>query len=141
MYTARGVTEIIAKWRTLGGTPRTIERALLIALALVGGLLGDAGPPLLPWAIFNEQYLGLFLGLGLAPVFLSVKARPQAPPDVVPWYDWILVVASLVVGGYVAILYPTIAYELGLLTWDKSLLGGPSSCSCWRPCAAWPAGR
>ena len=118
------MTEIIAKWRTLGGTPRTIERALLVALALVGGIWATQLHHYLPWAIFNEQYLGLFLGLGLAPVFLAVKARPQAPPDVVPWYDWILVGASLVVGGYVAILYPTIAYELGLLTWDKVLLGG-----------------
>jgi TRAP transporter 4TM/12TM fusion protein len=117
------VTEIIARFRTLDGTARTVERALLIALTVVGAAWATQIHHRLPWAFFNEQYLGLFLALGLAPVFLSVRASPQGPIDRVPWYDWLGVVGALLVGGYVMILYPTIAYTLGILTWDKVLLG------------------
>jgi TRAP-type uncharacterized transport system fused permease subunit len=42
----------------------------------------------------------------------------------VPWYDWLACAGALVIGGYVMVLYPTIAYTLGILSWDKLLLGG-----------------
>jgi TRAP transporter 4TM/12TM fusion protein len=89
----------------------------------VGGAWATQLQHRLPWAFFNEQYLGLFLGLGLAPVFLCVRAGPRAPHDRVPWYDWAACAGALVAGGYVALRYPTIAYSLGTLTWDKVSLG------------------
>jgi len=117
------VTEVIAKFRTLDGPARTVERLLLFTLTLVGGAWATQLQHYLPWAVFNEQYLGLFLGLGLAPVFLCVRAGARAPNDRVPWYDWAGCAAALVVGGHVALRYPTIAYSLGTLTWDKVSLG------------------
>ncbi|HSF05248.1 MAG TPA: TRAP transporter fused permease subunit [Methylomirabilota bacterium] len=117
------MTEFIVKFRTLSGTPRTLERAALVLLTLVGGAWATKLQHYLPGAIFNEQYLGLFLGLGLAPVFICMRAGPRAPVDRVPWYDWLCAVAALMVGLYVAVFYPTIAYTLGIITWDKLLLG------------------
>ncbi|MBI4629113.1 MAG: TRAP transporter fused permease subunit [Candidatus Rokubacteria bacterium] len=117
------MTEVIAKFRTLDGPARTVERLLLFTLTLVGGAWATQLQHRLPWAVFNEQYLGLFLGLGLAPVFLCVRAGPRAPNDRVPWYDWAGCAGALVVGGHVALRYPTIAYALGTLTWDKVSLG------------------
>ncbi|MBI2494669.1 MAG: hypothetical protein HYV94_21575, partial [Candidatus Rokubacteria bacterium] len=117
------MTEVIAKFRTLDGPARTVERLLLFTLTLVGGAWATQLQHYLPWAVFNEQYLGLFLGLGLAPVFLCVRAGPRAPNDRVPWYDWAGCAGALVVGGHVALRYPTIAYALGTLTWDKVSLG------------------
>jgi TRAP transporter 4TM/12TM fusion protein len=117
------VTEVIAKFRTLGGTARRVERGLLIVLTLVGAAWATQWHHALPWTFFNEQYLGLFLALGLAPVFLGVRASSRAPVDAVPWYDWLGAAASLVAGAYVMVLYPRIAYTLGILTWDKVLLG------------------
>ena len=73
----------------------------------------------LPVALFNEQYLGLFLGLGLAGVFIVVKAHPAAPHDRVPWYDWTAAAAGLGVGLYIAVLYPAMSYSLASLTWDR----------------------
>jgi len=73
----------------------------------------------LPVALFNEQYLGLFLGLGLAGVFIVVKAHPAAPHDRVPWYDWAAAAAALGVGLYITILYPSLSYSLASLSWDR----------------------
>jgi TRAP transporter 4TM/12TM fusion protein len=117
------VTEIIARFRQLDGGARLVERSLLTALAIVGGLWATQIHHYLPFAFFNEQYLGVFLALGLAPVFVCVRAGGRASLDRVPWYDWVLTAGALVVGGYVAAFYPTIAYTLGIITWDKLLLG------------------
>ena len=116
------MTEVIAKFRTLDGPARAVERVLLLGLTTVGGLWATQVHHDLPFAFFNEQYLGAFLGLGLAPVFLCTRAGPRAPQTRVPWYDWLLAAGALAAGGYVAVMYPTIAYSLGIITWDKLLL-------------------
>src|SRR5205809_2233572 len=118
------MTEVIAKFRQLGGAARVIERVLLVLLAAAGSLWATQVHHSLPFAFFNEQYLGLFLALGLAPVFLVVRAPPRAPMDRVPWYDWLGCAGALAVGGYVTVLYPSIAYSLSALSWDRLLLGG-----------------
>src|SRR5919197_1285844 len=118
------MTEVIARFRRLGGAARAVERTLLVALALAGSLWAAQVHHYFPFAFFNEQYLGLFLGLGLAPVFLAVRATAWGPVDRVPWYDWLGCAGALAVGGYVMVFYPTIAYTLGILTWDKLVLGG-----------------
>ena len=41
-----------------------------------------------------------------------------------PWYDALLAIASLVVGLYVTIFYPTIAYRLSDLSPERWILGG-----------------
>ena len=117
------VTEVIAKFRALTGPARTLERALLTGLTLVGGAWAAQVQHALPVAFFNEQYLGLFLGLGLAPVFLAVRASPGAPSNAVPWYDWLAALGSLAAGGYIVVFYPSIAYSLAVLSWDKLALG------------------
>jgi TRAP transporter 4TM/12TM fusion protein len=118
------MTEVIAKFRTLTGPARAVERALLVTLTVVGAAWAAKIQYLSPIPFFNEQYLGLFLGLGLAPAFLCVRASSRSPIDHVPWYDWLGALLSLVVGAYVLVFYPTIAYTLGIVTWDKLLLGG-----------------
>jgi TRAP transporter 4TM/12TM fusion protein len=118
------MTEILAKFRTLGGAGRVVERALLVALAVVGSAWALQLQHFFPVAIFNEQYLGLFFALGLSPVFLVCRASSKAPNDRVPWYDWLLTAGALAAGGYVMIFYPIIAYSLGIASWDKVILGG-----------------
>ena len=113
------MTEVVTKFRTLEGPARTAERLLLLALTMVGAFWATQVHHYLPFAFFNEQYLGLFLALGLAPVFVCTRASARAPATSVPWYDWLLAAAALTVGGYVAVMYPTIAYTLGIITWDK----------------------
>jgi TRAP transporter 4TM/12TM fusion protein len=118
------VTESVSKFRRLAGPARAIERTLLTTLTLAGALWATQLHHRLPWAFFNEQFLGLFLGLALASVFVAVKGRRRESGLRVPWYDWLLAAAGLTVGGYVAVMYPTIAYRLGVLSPERSLLAG-----------------
>jgi len=97
---------------------------LLFALTLVGAAWAGELHIALGLAFFKEQYLGLFLALAVASIFLAIKARREERGDRVPWYDWILAGCGLLVGGYVTIMYPTIAYRLGVLSLDRVLLGG-----------------
>jgi TRAP transporter 4TM/12TM fusion protein len=112
-----------ARFRTLGGGARRVERALLAALALVGIGWALELPRALPFAVFKEQYLGLFLALALAAVFVAVPGRPGSAISRVPWLDWLLAGGGLAVGLYVAVRYPTLAYSLGVITPEKLALG------------------
>ncbi len=112
------------KFRSLTGTARALVRLLLSSLTILGSLWALGVHHSLPWAFFNQQYLGLFLALALASIFLGVKARAKEAGDRVPWYDWFCAAAGLVVGLYVTVFYPTIAYRLGVLSPDRWILGG-----------------
>ncbi|HEU5197705.1 MAG TPA: TRAP transporter fused permease subunit [Methylomirabilota bacterium] len=117
------MAETTSKFRQLSGGVRSVERVLLLALTLVSSAWATQIHHHLPFAFFNEQFLGVFLGLSLASVFVAVKARPREAGDRVPPLDWALSALGLVVGGYVAVMYPTIAYRLGELTPDRVGLG------------------
>ncbi len=67
----------------------------------------------LGWTIYKEQYLGLFIALFLSCVFLNTPAFKSSPRDRVPWYDWVLVIASLTVFGNVMIFYPDLVTMVG----------------------------
>ncbi|MBI2152635.1 MAG: TRAP transporter fused permease subunit [Candidatus Rokubacteria bacterium] len=112
-----------SKFRSLSGPSRAAERVLLSALTLVGALWALEAHQLFAHALFKEQYLGLFLALALGAVFLGVKSHGRSPAHRVPWYDWLLCLGGLAVGGYVVVMYPTIAYRLAVLTPDKVWLG------------------
>lgn len=111
------------RYRALTGAAKTVERGLLLALTLIGAAWASEVHHFLKIAFFKEQYLGLFLALGLAALFLVVKAK-RRDGDRVPWYDWLLAGSGLLVGGYIVIMYPTIAYRLGVLSPERWLLGG-----------------
>src|SRR5262245_64553012 len=78
------MTEVLPKFRALDGAARTTERLVLIAVTVAGAFWALGLQHQLPFALFNEQYLGLFLGLGLAGSFIVVKASSAAPHDRVP---------------------------------------------------------
>ena len=115
---------ITSKFRTLTGPSGTLLRWLLYTLTLLGAVWALEIHHHFALAFFKEQYLGLFLALGLGSIFLGVKGRRKEPGDSVPWYDWLLAGGGFLVGLYVTILYPTIAYRLGILSPDRTLLGG-----------------
>ncbi|HEY3303591.1 MAG TPA: TRAP transporter fused permease subunit [Candidatus Binatia bacterium] len=111
------------KFRSLTGPARVVDRTLLFALTLVGAAWAGELHVLLNLTFFKEQFLGLFFALGMAGVFLHVKGRIGEPGDRVPWYDWLCSAGSLLTGGYILVMYPSIAYRLGILSPERWLLG------------------
>ena len=75
----------LGKFRSLSGPENALERFLLCSLTLVGAAWAGELHVLFHIAFFKEQYLGLFLGLALPAVFLSVKARSRELGNRVPW--------------------------------------------------------
>ena len=112
------------KFRSLTGAPAKLARLLLCALTLLGALWALEIHDAFSWTFFKEQYLGLFFALVLASIFINVKARAADTDDVIPWHDWLLAIAGLTVGGYVTVMYPIIAYRLGVLSPERWILGG-----------------
>src|SRR5207245_3293505 len=100
------------KFRSLSGASRILEQLLLGSLTILGSLWALGIHHSLPWAFFNQQYLGLFLALGLASIFVAVKARAKETGDHVPWHDWFFAVAGLLVGLYVNVFYPTLSFRV-----------------------------
>jgi TRAP transporter 4TM/12TM fusion protein len=111
------------RFRTLHGSLRRLELCLLCLLPISGSLFVLEVPSFLGIAIFREQFLGLFLALLLGAAFLTKPAGKRAASTSVPWYDWLLVLASLVVGLFIAVHYPEMAYQLAVITPTKWLLG------------------
>jgi len=115
---------IASKFRSPTGFPGALGRFFLCSITVLGSFWGMGVQHYLPWAFFNQQYLGLFFALAMASVFLLVKARAKDSATDVPWHDWLLTAAALGTGGYVAVMYPTLAYRLGVLSPDRWILGG-----------------
>jgi len=93
----------------LTGNVKPIFGTILTLVAL--GLAGDV-PFYLDVAIFDQQALGIVLGLGLAIVFIAVPARGNATPDrKVPIYDALFALLATVAGIYFAVRYPVLTNE------------------------------
>jgi TRAP transporter 4TM/12TM fusion protein len=111
------------KFRSLTGPAQGLERVLLWVMALAGAAWAGEVHIFLGLAFFKEQYLGAFIALALPAVFIGVKAGRAAPQDRVPWYDALLALGGALVGGYILVFYPSIAFQLGVLSPDKVWLG------------------
>ena len=111
------------RFRTLHGPVRWLELCLLCLLPITGALFVLEVPYFLGITIFREQFLGLFLALLLGSAFLTKPAGKRASKTSVPWYDWLLMLASLVVGLFICVHYPKMAYQMAVITPARWLLG------------------
>lgn len=102
---------------------RGLRRLLLMAIPVVCMLFAFDVPSRLGAAMLQEQFLGIFLILVLTSVFITMPATAGSSRQKVPWYDAILALLSLIVGGYLVVYYPRIVNEIGELTQDKVILG------------------
>jgi TRAP transporter 4TM/12TM fusion protein len=113
-----------SKFRSLTGAAGAIERMVLLTLTLVAAAWAGELHVYFNLTFFKEQFLGLFFALGMAGVFLRVKSHSREPGEKVLWYDWFCFIASLITGGYIMVMYPAIAYRLGVLSPERWILGG-----------------
>ena len=115
-----------SRFRNLQGFPNWLRMAIGI-LVPVCGLTYVLNVPfyLTGITVFPQQFLGLLLGLVLMYVFLVLPARPKLVRNSkVPWYDWLLALAGLAGGLYVAVLYPTLIMTLGVVSTPSLVFGG-----------------
>jgi TRAP transporter 4TM/12TM fusion protein len=112
------------KFRSLTGAAHVMERAVVILLTIVSALWAGEVHVFFNITFFKEQFLGFFFALGMAGVFLRVKSHSREAGDRVAWYDWFCFIASLITGGYIMVMYPSIAYRLGVLSAERWILGG-----------------
>jgi TRAP transporter 4TM/12TM fusion protein len=113
-----------SKFRSLSGAARAIERVVVFSLTLVAAAWAGELHVYLDLIFFKEQFLGFFFALGMAGVFLRVKSHASERGDRVLWYDWLAFGAALITGGYIMVMYPSIAYRLGVLSPERWILGG-----------------
>ena len=69
-------------------------------------------PMYLGLTFYNEQFLALILGFGLALAYLTIRARPGPHEAPVPWTDAIAALVGLVSCSYIAIQYPVLINEV-----------------------------
>ncbi len=103
----------LTKFRSLHGLAGFLEKLLLAAIPLSGLFFVPDLPFYFGLAIMREQYLGLFLGLILAAVFISVPPSNSADRYRVPWYDVLFSVLGLTVGLYVTFFFPEVLRRMG----------------------------
>ena len=95
----------------------------MIAMPVVGTFFILDGPFYLGWEIFQQQYYGLILAMVLGCVFLYIPPTAKSARDRLPWYDVILSMSGLAVGLYIAILYPSLSWDIPLITPGRVIMG------------------
>jgi TRAP transporter 4TM/12TM fusion protein len=112
-----------ARARDLTGWMNRAGRWLLMAIPLCGIFFLLNVPQHIGWLVFNEQYMGLFLGLALCATYLLIPITPNRGRQSVPWYDLIAALASLAIGLYIFVAYPAIVNSLGDISGERVVLG------------------
>src|SRR5688572_14650115 len=80
-------------------------------------------PQYVCWLVFNEQYMGLFLGLALCATYLLIPATPNHVRHGCPWYDLAGAVAGLAIALYILVLYPAIVSSVRDISVGRVVLG------------------
>lgn len=113
----------MADKRALTGFGAGLSRVFLISIPIACILYVVDIQTRLGFTIYKEQYLGLFIALFLSCVFLNTPAFKSSPRDRVSWFDWLLVVASLVVFCNVTFFYRDLIMMVGFAYPKETVMG------------------
>jgi TRAP transporter 4TM/12TM fusion protein len=112
------------KNRSLAGTGKWVLNLLLGSMPVACIIYILDIQTYLNWSFYKEQYLGLFLVLFLASVFISIPAGSRSARSRVPWYDWGLAAISAAVFGNVVFFYNDLVIMSGFATPSMVIMGG-----------------
>lgn len=101
----------------------TASAALASAITILGIAWAIDLPGIVGVIIFREQMLAAILACTLALMYLRFPARRHVERTTVPWYDVSAAIAGLLVGGYVALRYPTIARDFFYMPTETFVVG------------------
>ena len=111
------------RFRTLKGPLRVVEKVLSVLIPLAGIIFILDIPLYFGISFFRQQYLGLFLGLVMALMFLVRPASPKENRDKVPFYDVVFSLLSLAIGFYVFVSYPVLIATIGVISTFRVVMG------------------
>ena len=98
---------------------------VLAALLTLGSLAYSIGlTRKVGLVLFPEQFLAAAYGVCLALLFISFPAKRGTPRTDIPWYDWLFAAAGVVAGVYVAINFPRITAQAGIVNAELLTLAG-----------------
>lgn len=117
------MTEENQRFRTLKGSARTFEKFIGILIPLTGVFFIIDIPFYFGISLFNQQYLGFFLGLLLTLMFLILPPSPKYSRGELPWYDLLFALLSLFIGCYILIFYPKLISTIGVLVPFRVIVG------------------
>lgn len=66
----------------------------------------------------------IHLGFALSLIFMLFPIKRGTKKDGVPWYDWILIILSIVVSAYWPVFYETMVQQIGGITEAQMVIGG-----------------
>ncbi|MGE0745403.1 MAG: TRAP transporter permease [Rhodospirillales bacterium] len=95
--------------RLESGIRRFVVPPMGFLLTVVALLFAAEVPIKLGFLIYTEQGLAAILGLALSLIFLTVRAGARDKEAPIPWYDYALAAAGLLVGLYLAYRLATIS--------------------------------
>ncbi len=125
---------------TVSGSWRTVIAWLGGTLALIPIFFASQLHLELGWQIFTEQGMALALGLSLAIVFIKSPFKMGATKTVVPFYDGVLAILGLAVGGWLSYRYPALQERLYELRSEAAIIGAfliPLTVEAIRRTAGW----
>lgn len=105
-----------SRFRKLEGLANIIWKITLGLIPIVGILYIIGLHYSLGISLYEAQYIGLFLSLMLVSIFLGVPISKRASISKLPWYDIVLAILGGIVGLYITIYYPKIAYSFNEIT-------------------------
>jgi TRAP transporter 4TM/12TM fusion protein len=108
------MTEDLPNDAALPGPPSARLPITILSAALTLGALGwsadiyrDIGLNLL-----LEQFLSAMYAIALSLIFLIFPIQRKTEKTSVPWYDWLSVIALLIIGAYLAAIFPDLQSRL-----------------------------
>lgn len=112
-----------SKYRELDPVSRIISKLILCAIPLFCILYIIDIPTYIGLMVYKEQYLGLFLALFLASVFLNIPPTKMASKSRLPWYDVVLALIASIVFGNIALFYSDLILVAGFPSVGRSIMG------------------
>jgi TRAP-type uncharacterized transport system fused permease subunit len=84
--------------------------AVIMVLSVIGWAIGV--PRMIGTSYYPQQFFALILGLVLPMTFLTCPMGRGSVREVVPWWDILLALASMLVLGFIAVEYPSLVNKI-----------------------------
>ncbi len=111
------------RYRTLKGPARLYQKIIGLLIPIIGIIFIINIPLYFGLSLFNQQFLGLFLGLLMALMFIIMPPFTNSSRNTLPWYDLAFSLLSLFSGVYIFICYPNLISTIGLITPFRVVMG------------------